>query len=112
MALQFKIPFERLKKVQEYTRFSTKGAELVLGNLPFVFFTFFLLLIYIANAHYSEKKVREIQKLEKEIKATQWKYNAAKANLMKNNQQTQVAEEVAPLGLQNNNTRTKRIIIE
>ena len=53
------------KSIKEYFALGTISSGWVLKNLPFVLFVSFLALIYIANAHYSEKKVREIQMLQK-----------------------------------------------
>ena len=43
------------------------SAEAVIKNLPFVLFLGFIGLIYIMNAHYSEKKLYQIQKYQEEI---------------------------------------------
>jgi hypothetical protein len=71
-----------------------------------------MILIYIANSHFSERRVRRIQALEKEIKELRWNYMRDKAGVVIDSKQVEVAKSVEPLGLQNNNSRTKRIIIE
>ena len=96
---------------KEYTLVGSISAQWVFNNLPFVFFIFFLSLIYIANAHFSEKRVRQIQTMEKEIKELRWKYMQQKASVMVDSKQTEVTKMVEPYGLKSSNERTKRIII-
>ena len=58
----------KTKSFKEYTELGNISAELVFKNLPFVLFLSFIAMVYIANAHYSEKKVRQIQQLQSELK--------------------------------------------
>lgn len=62
----------------------------VIANLPYIFFLGFLGLIYIANVHYGEKKVRDIQKLQIEIQKKSWEYMSLKSDLMKKCMQSEV----------------------
>ena len=48
-------------------RHSGRGVNVLYQNIPFVFFLVGLGLIYIANSHYAEKKVRQIEKLKTEL---------------------------------------------
>ena len=99
------------KNWRDYTMVGNMSAQWVFGNLPFVFFIFFLSLIYIANAHFSEKRVRQIQSMEKDIKELRWRYMQQKASVMVDSKQSEVMKMVEPLGLKNSNERTKRIIV-
>ena len=38
----------------------------VFGNFQFLLFLCFLAIVYIANAHFAERNVRDIQRLQKE----------------------------------------------
>jgi Bacteriodetes cell division protein (FtsL-like) len=96
----------------EYSQVGSMASNLIFGNLSYVFFVFFLLLIYIANALNSERKIRQIQRLEKEIKELRWQYMSAKADLMLESKQSEVLKSVEPLGLNTNNARRKRIIVQ
>ena len=100
------------RPLKDYMHFSSILSDWIFGNLPFVFFLFFLGLIYIANANFADKQVRKIQTLEKEIKDLKWRYNAAKAELMFDTKQSEVERIVTPFGLRASNQRTKRIIVE
>ena len=53
---------------RDFTMLGSMSAQLIFKNFPFVLFLGFLTILYIANAHYAEKKVRQIQSLQKEIK--------------------------------------------
>ena len=100
------------RPLKDYVHIGSILSEWIFGNLPFVFFLFFLGLIYIANANFADKQVRKIQTLEKEIKDLKWRYNAAKAELMFDTKQSEVERIVTPFGLRASNQRTKRIIVE
>jgi hypothetical protein len=100
------------RPIKDYMNIGPILSDWVFGNLPYVFFLFFLGVIYIANANFADKQVRKIQGLEKEIKDVKWRYNAAKADLMLNTKQSEVEQMVQPYGLRSSNARTKRIVIE
>ena len=100
------------RPLKDFTHIGSLFSEWIFGNLPFVFFLFFLGLIYVANANFSDKQVRKIQVLEKDIKDLKWRYNSAKSSLMFDSKQSEVEKIVAPFGLQSTNQKTKRIVIE
>ena len=102
MAFQFK----------NYVHVGPLLSEWIFGNLPFVFFLFFLGLIYIANANFADKQVRGIQNLEKDIKDLKWRYNAAKADVMFNTKQSEVEKGIEAYNLKATNQRTKRIVVD
>jgi len=88
------------------------SAETVLKNLPFVLFIGFIGMLYIMNAHYSEKKLWQIQKYKDEIEELKWEYTSIKADLMYHTKQSEVAKAVEHLGLKNSNSHPKRIIVK
>ena len=100
------------RQLKDYTHLGTMMSDWVFGNIPFVFFLFFLGLIYIANSNFADKQVRQIQVLEKDIKDLKWRYNSAKAEVMLSTKQSEIEKRVEPFGLRATNQRTKRIIIE
>jgi len=71
----------------------------VVHNLPFVFFIGILGVIYIANAHSAERSMREMSKLEPELKELHWKYLSIKSDVMYNQTQTQAGERVKDLDI-------------
>jgi hypothetical protein len=68
-------------------------------NMPFIGFLSLLGLIYIANSHLAEKKIRRINKLGKEIKELKWEYINVKSELMFRSKMSEVSKSVEPLGL-------------
>ncbi len=78
---------------------SQRSTEWVFANFRYVLFLLGLLLIYIANAHYAEQNVRDIQLLQREIKELKWEYTSLVGDRMYRSMQSQVALSVAPLGL-------------
>ncbi len=88
------------------------GSYVLIKNIPFVFFLGFLAVIYIANAHLAERKVRQIQVVQKELKQNRWKYMSIKSQLMNDCRQDVVATKVKPLGLYELKSKPKKIVAE
>ncbi len=99
------------KSFKEYTEVGNISAELVFKNLPFVLFLSFIAMIYIANAHYSEKKVRQIQRLQSELKQQRWQYMSLKSELMYQSKRSEVIKTVKPLGLKASKKRPNKIVV-
>jgi hypothetical protein len=86
--------------------------RMVYKNLPFVYFLAFLGLIYIANVHYAERNVRKIQRLTNELKESRWKYLSMKADLMFEGTQSQIAKDVASLGLKSDGEQARLLKVK
>lgn len=67
------------------------------SNLPFFYFLSFLALLYIANAHYSDTKVRKIQKMKKELEELRWEYHSMKSDFLIKSSESQITKEVTSL---------------
>ncbi len=100
------------KKKKNYTALSTISAKWVLSNLPFVFFVGLLATAYIANRHYSEKTVRDIQTLQEDVQKLRLHYLSLKSDLMYNTKQSEVEKVVAEQGLTNKGKQPKKIIVD
>ena len=70
------------------------GANWVLQNLPFVFFLGFLAIVYIANAHYSDRKLREIQALQSDVQSLKREYNSLRSQIMFESRYSEVATQL------------------
>ena len=68
-------------------------------NIQFIFFVSFLGLIYIANSHYANQTLKEIQVLQEDLRRIGWESNARKSDLMIQSMQSKVAARVEHLGL-------------
>jgi FtsZ-binding cell division protein ZapB len=100
------------KSLGDLFSIGSMSASLVLKNLPFVLFLGFLTVIYIANAHYAEKQVRQIQTLQKEVKELKRQYNSLKSEIMFKSRLANVGDEVEAIGLRKIQGRVKKIAVE
>jgi hypothetical protein len=76
------------------------GTKKIYTNMPFVYFLAVLAMIYIANAHYAEKNMRQIQKLKKELKEARWRCMSMESEVMHRGTRTAVAKSVEDIGLE------------
>ncbi|ACU05526.1 MULTISPECIES: FtsL-like putative cell division protein [Pedobacter] len=79
--------------------------------LPFLIFLSVLCMLYIANSHTAVKNVRNIDKLNKEVKELSWEYKSLKADLMFKSKLTEVAKKVDTLGIKELTEPPKKIVI-
>ena len=86
--------------------------ELATQMMPFVIFLAMLGMVYIANKHFAEKTIREIDKLNKEVKELGYDFKTLKADLMLKSTQTEVAKQVDTLGLKELVEPPKKILIK
>ncbi|MCE2823635.1 MAG: FtsL-like putative cell division protein [Bacteroidota bacterium] len=86
-------------KILNALNLSQHTTNLVFGNFQFLLFLGFLIIIYIANAHYSEKGVRRIQSLQKQMKELKWEYTAIKSETMYKSMQSQIDVSLESAGL-------------
>lgn len=96
--------------------FSKTTKEILGGDLlstgTFKFFKYLLFLallafIYIANNYYAENKIREINKLRKELKELRYEHINAKTRLMQIEKQSQIAKKLEKSGIKKNNQPVK-----
>ncbi len=82
---------------------SVLGGEMVQSGtfrfLPFLIFIAFLAFIYISNNYYAENKVRQINKLRKELKELRYEYITSKSKLMNLTKQSQLAGRLKNTGI-------------
>jgi hypothetical protein len=75
------------------------GYRWIVKNLPFFLFLAVLAIVYIANGHYADNTVRNINKVNRELKEFQYEYNYLKGQVMFRSKQSEMAKAVEPLGL-------------
>lgn len=75
-----------------YNRFIVK-------NIPFYFFIALIAVIYIANGHYADKTMREINKTEKNLKEMEYEFKTVKQEVIFRSKESELAKAVEPLGL-------------
>ena len=85
--------------------------ELLVKALPFTFFLLALGMVYIANSYQSEKSIRKIDSLNKELKELRSEYIAGKSELMIRSRQSNVAQQVSRYGLNESRTPPRKIVV-
>ncbi len=81
------------------TLFRLKWVEWIFVNLPFVCYLVLLGVVYISNAHATEKSVRRIESLKQEVKDTKWRAMNLKQEVMHGSIQSQIEKKVEGSGL-------------
>jgi len=74
------------------------GTEWAFLNMPLSVLLGFLGVIYIANSHHAQKKIRKIEKLEREVKLLKSEYVEI---------QTKIMEQSTPMKMLKNNEQNK-----
>ena len=83
--------------------------EVVLRNLPFVFFISFLGIVYIWNSHQVEKSARELNAIDKQMKELKWEYTTTKSELEYSSKMSEVGKMVVSTGLEELRVPPKKI---
>lgn len=96
----------------EMTAVSSKSAAWILKNLVFVLFLGLVAMIYIANAHYAQRTVRDIKILQEELKEKRRIHNALNAEVMHKSKKAEIAGAVEHLGIKPSNQAPKKIIVK
>ncbi len=86
-------------KLLQAFNISHRSTQWVFSNFNYVLFLGFLGIIYIANAHFAEKNVRDIQRIQKEIKELKWEYTSIKSETMYKSMQSQMDVRLESTGL-------------
>ena len=73
-------------------------------NFPYFLFLSVLAVIYIYNGHYADKTVRNINKVNRELKELQYEYKILKGEVMFRSKQSELAKSVLEYGLKESMT--------
>ena len=76
-----------------------------------IFYVLFFLLIYIGNQHFVEKKIREINKMEKEVEELRTYFITIKNNYMFSKKESEVLKRVKKIGLESSKVPPEKIIL-
>jgi cell division protein FtsL len=79
--------------------------------LPYLIFLCVLGMVYIANSHMAMKNIRDIDRLNREVKELSWEYKSLKSDLMFKSKMTEVAKKVDTLGIKELVEPPKKIVI-
>ena len=75
------------------------GYRWIVKNIPFFLFLSVLAIVYIYNGHYADNTVRNINKVNRELKELQFEYKTLKSEVMFRSKQSELANSVETLGL-------------
>jgi len=97
------------------TQLFTKGfitSDEAVKALPFVLYLSLLGMIYIGNRHLAEKNIRDIDKINREVKELSWAYKVTKADLAYKSTLTEVEKRVDTLGLKQSVQPPQKITVK
>ena len=86
--------------------------EHVLGNMSFILWCAGLMLTYIAYGYYTERTVRDLQTIDAEVKELKSEYHSERWALELEEQQSNLATEVQPLGLVESTVRPQQLEVD
>ena len=68
-------------------------------NIPFYLFAAALAIVYIANGHYADKTIRQINATSKNLKEMEYEFKTIKRDVIFRSKESELAKAVEPLGL-------------
>jgi hypothetical protein len=102
--------FELLDRYTKVDWFFAEG--LPVRYLPKVLFLMAVTLFYIGNTHYADRTLRRIDKTKAETEDLRADYTTLKSDYMEASKQSEVARNVAPLGLMESSTPPIQVVIK
>jgi hypothetical protein len=84
----------------------------VLKHIPFILFLSVIAILYIANGYWADDKVRQVNKLNAQIKDFRSEYISTKSDLMFVSKQSEVAKAVEKLGLKEPIVPPMKIVVD
>lgn len=67
--------------------------------VPFALFLALLAVLYIANGHYADTTLRQLERTRQEVKQLQYEYKTLQAELMYRSKESELAKAVEAMGL-------------
>ncbi|MBY0476678.1 MAG: hypothetical protein K2Q24_03465 [Chitinophagaceae bacterium] len=74
----------------------------IVKNVPYFLFLSVLAVLYIANGHYADNTIRNINKTTRQLKEQEYEYKTLNGKLMFQNRLSEVAKTVEQIGLKEN----------
>jgi hypothetical protein len=102
--------FELLDRYTKVDWFFAEG--LPVRYLPKVLFLMGVTLFYIGNTHYADRTLRRIDKTKSETEDLRADYTTLKSDYMEASKQSEVARNVAPLGLMESSTPPIQVVLK
>ncbi|MCF8331830.1 MAG: hypothetical protein K9H84_05205 [Bacteroidales bacterium] len=68
-------------------------------SLPYILLLSLLALLYIGNNYYAQQKIREMNRIEEEMKELRFEYRSINSNLMYESKQSEIARKLKGTGI-------------
>jgi hypothetical protein len=81
----------------------------IVRNITFFLFLAALAVVYIANGHMSDNRIRKINDTGRKLKDLQYEYKTLKSEMMFKSRESEMVKAAGPLGLQMDTTAPYRI---
>lgn len=81
----------------------------ILKNIGFFLFLAVLAVVYIANGHMSDNRIRKINETAKRLKDLQYEYKTLKSEMMFKSRESEMVKAAGPLGLTTDTVSPARI---
>lgn len=86
--------------------------EKLLGNMPFILFCAGLMITYIAYGYHTERIVRDLETTGADLREQRAEYLTVRADLEKQEQQSQVAGRIEGLGLKESRVPPVKLAVD
>lgn len=87
-------------------------SEKTVKHLPYILFLALLAILYIANGYYADDKIRQVNKINNQLKELRSEYISTTSDLMFESKQSQVAKAVEEIGLKEPVVPPKKIVVD
>src|SRR5438046_2900674 len=81
----------------------------IINNISFFLFLALLAVLYIANGHMADKRIRKISETSSKLKDLQYEYKTLKSEMMFKSRESEMVKAAEPLGLVMDTTSPYRI---
>lgn len=81
----------------------------IVNNIPFFLFLGVLAVLYIANGHMADNRIRKINDTGKKLKNLQYEYKTLKSEMMFKSRESEMVKAASTLGLYLDSTTPIRI---
>ena len=81
----------------------------ILKNIGFFLFLAALAVVYIANGHMSDNRIRKINETARRLKDLQYEYKTLKSEMMFKSRESEMVKAAEPMGLAMDTTSPARI---
>lgn len=104
---------EANNKLKKNSPLKTVGGMLnykwIVNNIRFFLFAAALAVLYIANGHMADNRIRKISETSNKLKDLQYEYKTLKSEMMFKSRESEMVKAATPLGLMMDSTSPYRI---